>query len=165
MNIFSYNVVVKGYEWSRDNAKEIAAGWIQTADTVEKLSMVTSIPAEVLGDSLARYNASCRQGLDQEYGRSASTLKQLEPPYYVMKLEPLMYNTQGGPRRDEQARVLDPEGNPIPGLYAAGEFGSIWGFRYQTSTNFSEALVYGRIAGKNAAAPAPIASSTGGINE
>jgi len=40
----------------------------------------------------------------------------------------------------------------MPGLYAAGEFGSIWGFRYQTSTNFSEALIYGRIAGRNAAA-------------
>nr|WP_201280332.1 FAD-binding protein [Hassalia byssoidea] len=57
------------------------------------------------------------------------------PPYYAMQLMPLLYNTQGGPRRDKQARVLDPDGNLIPRLYAAGEFGSIWGFRYQTSTN------------------------------
>jgi predicted oxidoreductase len=61
------------------------------------------------------------------------------------------YNTQGGPRRDKEARVLDPDGNPIPRLFAAGEFGSIWGFRYQTSMNVSECLVFGRIAGRNAA--------------
>ena len=61
------------------------------------------------------------------------------------------YNTQGGPRRDKEARVLDPDGNPIPRLFAAGEFGSISGFRYQTSMNVSECLVFGRIAGRNAA--------------
>jgi predicted oxidoreductase len=78
-------------------------------------------------------------------------MKPIKPPYYAMRLEPLLYNTQGGPRRDQEARVLAPDGSPIPRLYAAGEFGSIWGFRYQTSTNFSETLVYGRLAGKNAA--------------
>jgi predicted oxidoreductase len=68
-----------------------------------------------------------------------------------MKLWPVLFNTQGGPRRDKDARVLDPDGKPIPRLYAAGEFGSIWGFLYQTSTNFSETIVFGRIAGRNAA--------------
>jgi predicted oxidoreductase len=75
------------------------------------------------------------------------------PPFYALRLVPLLYNTQGGPRRDSSARVLNCDGQPIPGLYAAGEFGSIWGSRYQTSTNFAEALVYGRIAGHSAAFP------------
>ncbi|WP_414586582.1 FAD-binding protein [Scytonema sp. PCC 10023] len=46
-------------------------------------------------------------------------------------------------------------GNPIPRLFAAGEFGWIWGFRYQTSTNYSECLVFGRFAGRNAALSEP----------
>jgi succinate dehydrogenase/fumarate reductase flavoprotein subunit len=58
---------------------------------------------------------------------------------------------QGGARRDKDARVIDVDGNPIPGLYAAGEFGSIWGFHYPGGHGFAEALVYGRIAGKSAA--------------
>ena len=154
MNIFSYNVVVKGYRWSEDNSAEIAAGWIQRATTIDGLAEIIGIPADALAGTLGRYNAYCRQGVDRDFGRAANTLKPLEKPYYAMRLMPLMYNTQGGPRRDRDARVLDPDGYAIPGLYAAGEFGSIWGFRYQTSTNFSEALIYGRIAGRNAAAEA-----------
>ena len=73
-----------------------------------------------------------------------------------MQLMPLLYNTQGGARRGKEARVLDPDGNPISQLFAAGEFGSIWGFRYQTSTNYSECLVFGRIAGRNAAMQSPL---------
>jgi succinate dehydrogenase/fumarate reductase flavoprotein subunit len=157
MNIFSYNVVVKGYQWSADNSAEIAAGWIQEAPTIAALAEITGISAGALTDTLLGYNASCRQGVDRDFGRVVSTLKPLEPPYYAMRLMPLMYNTQGGPRRDKDARVLDPDGKVMPGLYAAGEFGSIWGFRYQTSTNFSEALIYGRVAGRNAAAEQAVA--------
>jgi succinate dehydrogenase/fumarate reductase flavoprotein subunit len=101
--------------------------------------------------TIGKYNHLCCNGVDSDFGRKPDTLKAIAPPYYAMQLMPLLYNTQGGPRRDKQARVLDPDGNLIPRLYAAGEFGSIWGFRYQTSTNVSECLVYGRIAGKNAA--------------
>lgn len=68
----------------------------------------------------------------------------------------MLYNTQGGARRDKEARVLDPDGFPIPKLFAASEFGSIWGLRSQTSTNYSEALVFGRITGKNAAMQEPL---------
>jgi succinate dehydrogenase/fumarate reductase flavoprotein subunit len=161
MDIFSYNVVVKKYKWSKDNSEEIKAGWIKQAMNVDELARITRISANTLLDTLLRYNASCRQGVDGEYGRSSDTLKPLEPPYYAMQLHPLMYNTQGGPRRDQHARVLDPDGKFIPGLYAAGEFGSIWGFRYQTSTNFSEALIYGRVAGRNAAAEPGLASEKG----
>jgi predicted oxidoreductase len=77
-------------------------------------------------------------------------LTPLQPPYHALRLVPLLYNTQGGPRRDNHARVLDIDGHAIPRLYAAGELGSIWGSRYQTSTNFAEALVFGRIAGHSA---------------
>jgi succinate dehydrogenase/fumarate reductase flavoprotein subunit len=45
-----------------------------------------------------------------------------------------------------------PTATPIPRLYSAGEFGSIWGYLYQGATNITECLVFGQIAGRNAAA-------------
>ena len=78
------------------------------------------------------------------------------PPYYAIQIWPMLVNTQGGPRRDQHARVIDLEGRPIPGLFAAGEFGSIWGFLYPGGGNFAEAIIYGRIAGKSVAAGSPV---------
>ena len=151
MDIFSYNVVVKGYKWSHDNSAEIEKGWIKVAKDLPELSRITGIELTALTASISNYNAQARAGVDRDQGRPPETLKPIDPPYYVATILPLMYNTQGGPRRDAHARVLDPDGKPIPHLFAAGECGSIWGFKYQTSTNFSETIVYGRIAGANAA--------------
>lgn len=156
LSIFSYNVVVRDYKWSQDNSSEIEKGWIVKADTVSELSKLLLLDETALQFTIGKYNHFCRQGVDSDFGRAADTLKAIEPPYYAIQLMPLLYNTQGGPRRDKEARVLNPDGNPIPRLYAAGEFGSIWGFRYQTSTNYSEALVFGRIAGRNAAGLEPL---------
>ena len=63
-----------------------------------------------------------------------------------------MLNTDGGPRRDEKARILDIDGEPIPGLFSAGEFGSVWCDKYQGAGNISECLAFGRIAARSALA-------------
>ena len=62
---------------------------------------------------------------------------------------PALLNTDGGPRRSANAEILDPNGDPIPNLYSAGEFGSIWGHFYEGSGNIAECLVFGRIAARN----------------
>jgi predicted oxidoreductase len=55
---------------------------------------------------------------------------------------------------DEEQRVLDAFGAPIPGLYEAGEIGSVFGHIYMSGGNLAECFVGGRIAGRNAAAAA-----------
>ena len=50
------------------------------------------------------------------------------------------------------AEILDLDGNPIPHLYSAGEMGGITACMYQGGTNVAECLIFGEIAGKNAAA-------------
>ena len=103
--------------------------------------------------TVTQYNEYCRVGRDTDFDRSRETLVSInKPPYYAIKLWPALINTQGGLRRDKEARVLSCEGKPIPRLYAAGELGSIWGFLYQGAGNIGECLVFGRIAGRNAAA-------------
>ena len=62
-----------------------------------------------------------------------------------------MLNTQGGPRRNEQAEIVRPSGEAIGRLYSAGELGSIYSYLYQGTGNIGECLAFGRIAGRNAA--------------
>lgn len=68
-----------------------------------------------------------------------------------MELVPSFTNTQGGPERNEKGQVIDVRGNAIPHLYSAGELGSIFSGIYQGTGNLGECLIFGRIAGKNAA--------------
>jgi len=156
MSICGYNLVMKKYEWSLDNSEEIAKGWIIKATSIAELAKRISIDAQTLESTITRYNNYCKEGNDADFGRSRESIKAIEgPPYYAIPVGPVLVNTQGGARRDKEARVLDPDGRPIPGLYAAGEFGSIWGFLYEASTNIPETVIFGRVAGKNAATNSP----------
>lgn len=143
------------YNWSVDNSAEIKKGWILQANTPAELATQIGVEPQVLEATISRYNHFCRAGKDEDFGRPKEDLRPLEPPFYAIQLWPALINTQGGPRRDKESRVLDPDGKPIPRLYAAGELGSIWGYLYQGACNIGEALVFGRIAGKNAAAERP----------
>ena len=78
-----------------------------------------------------------------------------EGPYYAVQLSPTMLNTQGGPRRNEKAEILRPDGNPIPRLYSSGELGSIYSNLYQGAGNIGECLAFGRIAGRHVVAQQP----------
>jgi len=138
------------YSWSLDNSAEISKGWILHGKTAQELAGKISVEPKVLEETLFRYNQGCKAAKD-EFGRAKEDLRALEPPFYAIQLWPALINTQGGPRRDKEARVLDPDRKPIPRLYAAGELGSIWGYLYQGACNIGEALVFGQIAGKNAA--------------
>ena len=51
--------------------------------------------------------------------------------------------------------LIDPYGQPIPRLYAAGEMGSIFGHLYLLAGNNAECFIGGKIAGINAAAEMP----------
>ena len=78
------------------------------------------------------------------------------PPFLFGRLWPLCANTQGGPVHDARQRVLTPFGEPIGGLYSAGELGSLFGHLYMSGGNLAECFVGGRIAGAEAAARAKI---------
>jgi len=144
------------YKWSLDNSQEIAKGWIMKAQSMAELAGRISMDPSVLEGTLKKYNESCKAGRDADFGRIKEKLRAVEgPPYYAVQLWPCLLNTQGGPKRDIESRVLDPEGKPIPRLYAAGELGSIWGYLYQGANNIGECIVFGKIAGKNAAAEKP----------
>ena len=85
---------------------------------------------------------------DEEPKIEAFDLIPISAPYYVTKLYGCMYNTQGGPRRSANCEILDVDGNPIPGLYSAGEMGCEYAYIYNVGGNISEAVSSGRRAAR-----------------
>jgi succinate dehydrogenase/fumarate reductase flavoprotein subunit len=59
--------------------------------------------------------------------------------------------TSGGPRRDARSRVVRPDGTPVPGLYAAGGAGTVWGPFTHSGGGLTDALVFRRLAGQESA--------------
>lgn len=153
---YGYAIVHKVYDWSKDNQAEIDKGWIIKGNTLRELAEKVGIDPTALEDTVARYNKYCEAGDDPEFKRVKRTLVPLKtPPFYAAEICLLMLNTMGGAKRNSKAQVLDYDNKPIPRLYSAGEFGSIFGIIYQGGQNLPEAYSFGRIAGLNAAALKP----------
>lgn len=139
------------YNWSADNQIEIDMGIFHKADTLTELATLMGVDASTLEQTVARWNTDCSTGRDSQFGRQPETMCPLRtPPYYFGKVQPVVINTQGGPRRNVHQQVIDPFGEPIPGLYAVGELGSIFGHVYMSGGNLTECLVGGWTAVRHA---------------
>jgi len=144
--------IIERYPWSEDNSVELAKGWIRKADCVAALAPLIGVDPDALEDTVGRWNAYCDAGRDSEFGRTLMLTPIFEKPFYAIELSPSMLNTQGGPRRNERAQIVRPDGSPISRLYSAGELGSIYSYLYQGTGNIGECLAFGRIAARNAVA-------------
>jgi succinate dehydrogenase/fumarate reductase flavoprotein subunit len=148
-----------GYRWSADNSAEVAAGWIaRGADTAE-LAAATGLDQAVLQSTLGGYADAVGRRRDDEFGRAPATLVPLIAPLYAIQMTPGVATASGGPRRDANARVLRPGGAPIPGLFAAGAAGSIWGHLTEHGGGLTDAIVFGIIAGNQCATAAVVAGA------
>jgi fumarate reductase flavoprotein subunit len=135
------------------SAQEIGA--IRHADTVEGLASSCGLPAGALAATfgeVARYVAGSAR---DPFGRDFTGKPALAPPYYAVKVTGALFHTQGGLVVDEQARVLDAEGVPVPNLFAGGGAASgvsgahVWG--YLSGNGLLAAVTLGRLAGVSAA--------------
>ena len=131
---------------------ELQKGWIISGQTVAELARHVGIPGAILESTVQTWNRYCEEGSDPDFGRNPLELVSLDsPPFYAIKLFPGGPNTQGGPRRNSKAQVVNPFGEPISGLYAAGECGSVYGMLYPAAGgNLAECIAFGRIAAENA---------------
>jgi predicted oxidoreductase len=136
----------------------VERGWIIKGNTVNELADRAGLDPASLAETVHRYNESCRQGKDVQFGRQPSTLVPLDTgPYYAVKLWPGGPNTQGGPQRNSRAQIVRSDGKPVPRLYSAGELGSIYGMLYPAGGgNLAECFAFGRIAGENASQEDPL---------
>lgn len=136
------------YDWSDDNQVEIDRGWIARGDTVEEAAAAAGVlDPKAAARTVREYNELCSGGEDP-FGRAPETLVALDqPPYYCMPMWPGGPNTCGGPRRNERGEVIGVFGDPIPGLYAAGELGQPIGRLYPSrGADLCDALCAGQVA-------------------
>lgn len=124
-----------------------------SASTPEELAGLIGADPEILARTIADFNFYAENGRDYQLNRAPESMRAFDGTvYYAAEFRPGVLNTQGGPRRNANAEVLDVEGNPIPHLYSAGELGGICAFQYNSGGNLGECMVFGKIAGTNAAA-------------
>lgn len=127
------------------------------ADTLEELVALTGLPPAAALREIGRYNELCALRRDLDFGKRAARLFPVaQPPFYAARFTPAtMIVALGGLQSDEEARCYDTAGQPIPGLYVAGNVqGNRIAVDYPLTVpglSHSLALTFGRIAGRNAA--------------
>ncbi|MGX9461342.1 flavocytochrome c [Shewanella sp. A14] len=121
-------------------------------DTVEELAKSTGMKVADLVKTVSDYNGYVKTGEDTAFGRDDMPLNMTQSPYYAVKVAPGIHHTMGGVAIDTDASVLDLQSKPIVGLFAAGEVtGGVHGFNRLGGNAIADTVVFGRIAGDNAA--------------
>jgi len=142
--------------WAPDTLADMAKrGRIFKADTIEQLGELAGIRSSTLATTVRQYNEACAKGMDEVFFKSKNGLRALtQAPFYAVRMTPSIIVVTGfGLRINADAQVLNDADEAVAGLFSAGETtGSVFGERYIGSGNsISNSIVFGRIAGRNAA--------------
>ncbi|MDF2951659.1 MAG: flavocytochrome c [Anaerocolumna sp.] len=139
----------------------VASGRALKADTLEELAKLMNVPVENLIASVEDYNRYCKggdlEGQTDAFGRTLFTDTDgvnngiNDGPFYAASRVPTVHHTMGGIQINENAEVIDTNGNVIPGVFAAGEVtGGIHGTNRLGGNALTDTVVFGRIAGTSA---------------
>lgn len=113
------------YDLDKFFEKELGDGRLQKADTLEELADKLGFAAEAKENFLVaceRYNELFDAQEDPDFGKEAYRLSALRtPPFFGATLGGTLLTTIDGIRINHECQALDAEGNPIEGLYAAGD--------------------------------------------
>jgi predicted oxidoreductase len=136
---------------------------VQQAESIAALAAAAGLPDAALQTTVTRYNEFVARGVDEDFDRFSADSEAsvavpiAEPPFFAIKLYPLTRKSLGGLAINRDAAVVGQAGQPIPGLFAAGELTGVAGIngRYGGSGTFlGPAVLIGRIAGRSAAGQA-----------
>ncbi|WP_443743952.1 FAD-binding protein [Sutterella sp.] len=136
--------------------KMLDAKILDKYDTVEAMAKGSGIPLENLQKTIAAFNEVVKAKKDPVLGRYINNdqVPMVEGPWYIGECQPKVHHCMGGLYTDNDCRVIDVRTDqPIPGLFAAGEAsGGVHGAVRLGSCATLDCLVFGRIAGRKAAA-------------
>lgn len=147
--------------YTRPDQYEMPGVSVVEADTLEELAEKAGIDAQGLSSTIAEFNSSIATDASfdptiRDGRRAAVTPPKsnwavaLEtPPFAAFPVTCGITFTYGGIRSDVDARVLDAQGDPIPGLFVTGEMlgGIYWG-GYPGGAGLALGMVFGRRAGR-----------------
>jgi tricarballylate dehydrogenase len=133
------------------------------AATIAGLAEKIGVPAEILEATVRQYNAACPQGAFNPetldglvtkgvHPRKSNWSRSIDvPPYKAYPIISSIVFTFGGLKTDPLGRVVNQQGDAIPGLYAVGETQGLYYGSYTGATSMLKGLVFGRLAGYDAA--------------
>ena len=132
---------------------------IFTSDTIEGLAKILNkkfdVPADKFVATIKKYNEYAATGKDKDFDKRKENLKPIEKgPFWASPTQVGVHHTMGGVCiNGPSCQVIDRWGKVIPRLYAAGEItGGIHGTNRLGGNATGDCIVFGRTAGKNAAA-------------
>jgi len=132
---------------------------VQRADSLEDLAQLAGLPAGELRRTVDEFNNHLEMSLPDDFGRFGPAIESRPPapikqaPFYAMRLYPMTRKSMGGLQINDRGQVMDTDGQPLPGLYAAGEVTGVAGINgsYGGSGTFLGPSVFtGRLAGRSA---------------
>ena len=145
-------------------------GWIASAATLDELAATIGVDGDGLVETVECFNCHARDGHDPDFARGTSaydhfygdrsregaavTLGPVEQaPYFAVEIKMGMLGTNGGPQTDGAAQMLDHSGEPIPGLFGAGNAIACptGGVYAGAGGTLGPAITFGYIAGRSAA--------------
>jgi fumarate reductase flavoprotein subunit len=132
--------------------KYVSTGITVQGDTIEELAEKIDVDPATLAETLKNWNQYVADQNDPDFGRTTGMDQDLsQAPFYAIKIAPGIHHTMGGVHIDTDARVIDKDGNPIPGLFAAGEVvGGVHGGNRLGGNAVADVVVFGKIASESA---------------
>jgi predicted oxidoreductase len=159
-------------------APYVASGYLQAADTVERLAGAIGVAPEGLADTVRRHNDFAQTGIDADFGKGGNAYDRNNgdparepnpclgpigrPPFYAVRVEPVPLGTSLGLRTDVNAQVCDAAGKPIAGLYAVGnDMQSVMGGEYPgAGAMLGPGMTFGYLAALHAVRPRAVRPSS-----
>jgi fumarate reductase flavoprotein subunit len=141
--------VIQGY---------IKKGFAETGDSYEALAEAIGAPADAFVETMNAWNACVEAKSDPDFNRVSFANPLDQAPFYAIKVQPGIHHTMGGIKINDNAEVINTDGDVIPGLFAAGEVtGGVHGNNRLGGNAVADFTIFGRIAGQAAADYQPAA--------
>ena len=134
--------VIQGY---------INSGYTFSGEDYAQLAEAIGVDADTFTATMEAWNACVASKTDEEFGRTSFANPLDTAPYYAIKVTAGIHHTMGGLRINTEAQVLNEAGEPMEGLFAAGEVtGGVHGANRLGGNAVADFIVFGRIAGTSA---------------
>lgn len=143
-------------EGTKDKVKAvdqyISKNMVVEADNVEELAKKLDIKPEELKATVTKWNKAVADKKDSEFGRTTGMTNDISGKVYAIKVAPGIHHTMAGVKINTQTQVLKEDGQPIKGLYAAGEVtGGLHGGNRIGGNAVADIIIFGRQAGQESA--------------
>lgn len=155
----------------------LANGYVKRGRTLAELARAGGIAADALQATVQSYNAMARNGKDEDFAKGETPYNRMQGdacfatergwpnpcmgplergPFYAVRVVAGSLGTFAGLKVNAQAQVLNPQGQPIPGLYAGGnDMDSMMAGHYPSGgITLGPAMTFGWIAAQHMATPA-----------